>query len=89
MAHPRSGENTFNKQCWRFIEKNYGNTFENWTEYCNCRRFMHKLTELGLTDKYYELIWKQCNFLGVFNARLSRTSMTSSSSRSVRSSKAA
>ena len=62
ISCPTSGEQSYEKKYWRWIDTNHPGVYKNWFQWDNTKSFRHGLTKLGIYQKYVQMMEDRCNF---------------------------
>lgn len=60
---PTGGEQSYEKQYWRFVNETYPKQFKHWQQWDNVKSFKRAMVKADLYDDYRRLIGARCNFL--------------------------
>lgn len=62
-ACPSSGEQTYEKQYWRFVSATFPKQFKNWHQWDNAKSFKRSMVKAELFDEYKRIVGSRCDFL--------------------------
>eukprot|EP00959_Pyramimonas_sp_CCMP1952_P049883 1042355-Pyramimonas_sp.AAC.1 len=67
---PKVGENTFDKQQWAFIQKEFPGKWDYWDTYERMKAFRNGLQSLEVLDVFKDTLGKYCDFTQMVNFKL-------------------